>query len=107
MKFPKLKMPRLMNPKNPAHQVILLRRLEKSGMVPLGYMRKTIVEQSEKDMKKQVGKARKRGETLTVEGLTRTLKDNPEFMKFCNEQDMDLSFFESMAKRAIKEGGKS
>lgn len=76
-----------------------IRNLMDAGMVSGGKVRMDIIKASEKNMRKKV----RSGKETTVEALTKSLDDEPEFMKLCEEVGLDRAFFEGMAETIIKE----
>jgi len=106
MKLPKL--PKFLNPKKEADQVKLLRRFTGTGFGQASpeKVAKITAEKSEKDMRKQVKKALKKGEKVTADNLVAPLKERKDFMEFCEKElGLDLAFFEGLAEKVIRDVG--
>ncbi len=82
-------------------QIKGLRNLVRSGMAPIAKTAQLLSKNSMKDMQKQVKEARKKGEDITVEDLTKNLKDEKEFMELCKDVGLDMEFFEGLAEKAL------
>lgn len=102
----KFKIPRLLNRKDPVDQATLLRRFMGTGLgqVSPDVISRTIAEGSKRNMEKLVKKALKKGRRLTVEDLTKTVRENAPFKELCEELGLTMDFFEGLAESAIQEG---
>jgi len=93
---------RILDVRKTSDSVILLQRLLDKGVVKKSVLSKKLAFQAEKDMKKQVKKARKKGEKITMKDLVKPIKADPSFIDFCAKIDLPLSFFEGLAENIIK-----
>ncbi len=84
---------------------IILRRLLNKGLFTPATLSKKMAKQSEKDMRRQVRKAFKKGRVITVKDLTKTVKEDAGFLALCEEIGLPLAFFEGLAENMIKEYG--
>lgn len=95
---------KFLNPKNPVEGVALLRKFMGTGFaqVPPEVVRNKIIEASEKSMKKEIKEAVKHKKSLTADDLTKSLVENPEFLKLCEELGLTLDFFKGMADNILQ-----
>lgn len=97
---------KLLKISKPSDAAILFKRLLDKGLITPSKLSKTLAKQSEKDMNKQVRRAVKKGRKITVNDLTKTIKEDQGFLKLCEDMGLSLVFFEGLAEIAIKQGGR-
>jgi len=96
---------RLLRPSRRADAGVLLGRFLDRG-VPPDVMAKAIAKHSQKDMRRQVKRAYKKGKAITVEDLIKPIKADEGFLVACANVGLSINFFKGLAENAIKEGKK-
>ena len=94
---------RVLRVKKTSEATILLRRLLNKGLITPSVLSKKMAKSSEQDMRKQVKKGFKKGRVITVDDLTKTVKEDASFLALCEEIGLSLNFFKGLAENAIKE----
>jgi len=97
---------KLLKPSKPSDATILLRRYLDKGLITPSVLSKKLALQSEKDMRRKVRSAVKKGREITVGDLTKTIKEDQGFLELCEDMGLSIAFLEGLAEIAIKEGGK-
>lgn len=94
---------RVLDVRKKSDAVIVLQRMLDRGIITPGVLRNQMAKQSEKDMRKQVRKAFKKGRKITVDDLVGTIKEDPSFIEFCEDIGLSMNFFVGLAEKMIKE----
>lgn len=101
-KFLRLKSP-LANPMSKAGQILFIRNAIKNGLIAADSIAFELATKGQKDMEKQVTKARKKGRAITEDNLVREIEKTPEFLEFCEELGLSIEYWRDMARRVIGE----